>query len=508
MTRAPGIIATFFGLLLASCATQTVRPPAAPATPLPSSGSTPDRIAEARRLLAELKVDEGEEVLEQVIEAPGFERLPTATRYEALLLGANGWLRVNKNQHAYNYLSRAVTLPECTYEDALLDVRVALALDLKPDAVNELTEIAGRWPAQVPDLDMSVVNRVLSAANDLPPGSSLPLLRGLYAGRLKMRSVIEPSWIWRDLTLLLVESNDPSAAAVAAHIANPYVIIGMRSDQRYDALVTAHPELFDVDAADARAAKAAESAAARYPRSLILQLEAIQVTNRRQGYGAMIGRLDALLASVRASQHPEQMFDDYSTQYSWLLDLRAQTLQHLGRGDEAIRQMEEAAAQLESGRENISQTINLAMMDCRQGRGTEALQAIGRLKAEPSAYGRMLVEQARLRASILLGDAGQTERSLDYMRQHRGDAESPFLTALILANRLDEAAEVIKQHLRDPQRRADELMSMQHFKSGYSTPIQVQFGARDSLVRDRPDVQAEVEKVGRIATYDLLGPNG
>ncbi|HEX3848378.1 MAG TPA: hypothetical protein VHV81_13435 [Steroidobacteraceae bacterium] len=463
-----------------------------------------EQIAEARHLLAELKIEEGEAVLTRLIDAPGFARLPSATRYDALALGVNGWLSARKYQLAYGYSSRMVMLPECTYDDAVLGVRIALAASLKPDAVNEMTAVVRRWPGRVGGTDPRLMSSVLRAGYKLPHGATLPLLQALYAAHWKVDGEMEPSGAWRDLTLLLLEKEDPSAADVAARVTDPYVLIGMRSDKRFDGVIARAPERFDVDAAVALEARQADALAAGSPRSLRLRTLPIETLRRRRRYREMVAALDSLLAEIRSSDHPQERYADFGAQYAWVLNERARALEHLGRYDEAVTQLTEATGSPEDGQKNVSQMINLAHLYCRLGRPQEALDTIRRLEATPSDYGLMEEELVRLRAAVELGDSAQTDRSLDYMNRHHADAEIVYSYALVIANHLDEAAEAIKRVLRDPDLRDSELLDLQHYGSKPQTPAaQREIEARIRSVNERPDVRAEIDKVGRVATYDI-----
>ena len=60
------------------------------------------------------------------------------------------------------------------------------------------------------------------------------------------------------------------------------------------------------------------------------------------------------------------------------------------------------------------------------------------------------MERVRLDVATQEGDAAQVERSLSYLRAHRGEAPMSYLSGLIIANQLDRAAEELRRELLDP----------------------------------------------------------
>jgi hypothetical protein len=96
----------------------------------------------------------------------------------------------------------------------------------------------------------------------MPNGAALALLQALYGAHWKLKWEIEPSTAWRDLTLLLLgKARLAEAHEVASHVTDVYVLIAMRADRRFDAVIAANQPQFDIEAASEREFHALQAAA-------------------------------------------------------------------------------------------------------------------------------------------------------------------------------------------------------------------------------------------------------
>ena len=155
---------------------------------------------------------------------------------------------------------------------------------------------------------------------------------------------------------------------------------------------------------------------------------------------------------------------------------------------------------------NVDQLINLGDLYCSLERPRDALAAIGSLVAPTSPFGAVQLEFVRLEAAEQLRDTQQIRRSLDYVRAHRADAPSTYVYSLILVSQLDQAARVFIAQLLDKDQRQAALLSVQVFAPVPGTPRDTELEARRRTMVARPDVQAVIQKVGRVESYRLEGP--
>jgi len=118
----------------------------------------------------------------------------------------------------------------------------------------------------------------------------------------------------------------------------------------------------------------------------------------------------------------------------------------------------------------------------------------------------MQAEIVRLDAAVQLGDAEQTAKSLDYIREHRTDAPRTYQQALVLVHQSDTAADWLIELLEDRDQRAAALLSVQDFASLPKTLRQAELGSVRRAIVARPDVQEVIQKVGRIEKYNVGAP--
>jgi hypothetical protein len=481
-----------------------------------SSGSPPrstesaplDIEAQVARSIAEQEKIESADfeqrfaALQKVIEAPSFAGIPSQSQYRQLLLEGELGIALERPRKGYVFIVRAADMPEATLDVRLLQVQTALQLGYKAEAMNGMKLLVQRWPDEVGDLPTGLLEGVLRDSAQVPHGTYSSLLQALYAMHWKLKWDIEPSAAWRDLSLLLHEQGSLSEAIdVASHVNDPYVLIGMRADRRFDALVAALPGEFDIEAAAARQLKDFESASEREPLSLALKSQVIVALANQQHYAAMLAESDSVASAIEATNFPEKLFVDYYEQYAGFLNLRAVALEREGRTEEAAMQFEAAAVG-----NNTSQLINLAGFYCDLGRPADALEPIRRVRGDTSPYGAMLLESVRLDAAVQLGDKGQIAASLQYLQKHAADSPGAYLDGLLSANQLDRAAHVLAVQLLNLDERQDALTRVQDYALPPQTAREMEITSRWREVVARKEVQAAIHKVGRVESYHLEAP--
>jgi tetratricopeptide (TPR) repeat protein len=370
--------------------------------------------------------------------------------------------------------------------------------------VKELAVLAERWPERVADFNADFIGRAVDDTRRLPPHDALALLHALYAAHWKLKGGIEPSAAWRDLALLLLEDNQRAQALeVATHITDPYILIAMRADRRFDSVVAANEAEFDVDAAAERQFHDLEAATDGSPRSLVLQVDEMGVLMHQQHYAGMLAAADSVLAAIRSTNFPERLYVDLADQEPWFLEYRSLALYRMGRWDDAVAQMKDAADLFENHSGNVSQRIDLGELDCELGHPKDALAAIGDIVSPASPFGTMQIEKVRLEAAVQLRDAAQVKRSLAYLRAHRRDSSETYQEALIAADDLDLAARVLTDRLADAGERQEALASVQDYAAEPEGPVAATLDARLRTVIAREDVQTAIKRVGRVERYDL-----
>ena len=495
-------------LALVACGANFPRSAAAAGEPTaaPAPASASQRLDDALGLISKKQFDEGLPALTSVIEARSFASLPSDAQYRALQTAGGVEMGFERWSLARGYMARAAAMPQATADDQLSLITIGGQLHDKATVAGALTALARRWPDRLGEIDEDYLSSTLHAADRLPRGTELALLQALYAANWKLKSDIEPSDSWRDLVLLLVEQGRVAEALeVSARITDPQILVDMRADRRFDVVVAAHPERFDVEAAAARQIEVLQAKNADVPNSLRVKTLLMAALMRRHHAAAALAIADDAITEIRDTNYPERAYADYLAEYGGLLAERAFALLDLGLWDEAVDQLKAAAREFEHDRDNVGAAIDLAEVECDLARPADASSVLAQITAGISPYGAMQVESVRLDVATQNGDSAQVERSLSYLRAHRSDAALTYLSALIVANQLDAAAQELRRQLAEPDTRQEALGSVQTYAPEPATPRDLEMRARWHSVLARHDVETAITHVGRVESYDLEG---
>jgi tetratricopeptide (TPR) repeat protein len=459
------------------------------------------------KLAADHDYVKAQSVIHEVIHAKDFGRLPSAEQYRALTTAAKLAFTLKQPKLDYESRVRLLALPEATADDRMARVRAAYRLRDTGEIIIGLTELVQKSPEKLGELNQGYVfGSLRDAKKTLPHGSTLPLLQALYAAHWKLKWNQEPSNLWEDLALLLLEQNRLAEAIdVASHVTDEYGVISMRADRRFDVVIAANPAQFDAGAALKRNLERYQAEAERAPKSLTPKVAVIDFLMEQQRYGGALAAADGVLVEMRAHADPKQWYDDFGDEYAWLLDSRSRVLRRLGRWDEGLDQLAAASWMLDKSGKNVSQVINLGDLYCELGKPKEALGALVRLGSDVSPYGRMQEAYVRLDAAVQLSDPEQTEKWLAYFKEHRVDAPRTYEDVLLLLNDAEAAAKWLIERLEDKDLRSATLLSIQDYAVPVLTPRQAELQKRRRALLARADVQAEIAKVGRVESYKIEG---
>jgi tetratricopeptide (TPR) repeat protein len=379
-----------------------------------------------------------------------------------------------------------------------------LAVDLKvksQDATLALTQYATRWPSKLGSLPEETISDTIEAAHRTADPHELDLLASLYAARWKPSDALESaSDQWRDLALLLIKAGQPDRAlAVTKDITDPYTMISMHADRRFDAIVKAAPERFDVEkAAEAQLDDLRARAAATQDRLEIANGVAVELLRRNHPEEAL-AVTDQLLKRIGDPTQSSGLVD-VNPEAAWTRNYRAYALRDLGRYDEALAELR-LAARSSDGQVVPLQADNLAQMLYEQKRPDEALEVLATLPAESGAF-RLDLEHDKVCAYAEKGIKDKAGESLAYLREQSNEALDAVSLALLCANEQAELAQLYIRRLRDERFRAETLAYIQHYTPARSEPTWVKtLEARRDEVLQRPDVIAAVNAVGRIETW-------
>ncbi len=458
-------------------------------------------------LISNKELKRGYAALDAVIQGPSFGTLSSDDRYRALSAAGGVAAELEHTKEGYAYSLLASDMPQATADDWELRLDGANQLKLTVDVIHSLTALARRWPDRLADYKDEFIYRTIWNAKEQPENSAqlLELTRTLFDVKWKSDQLVEPSRIWRDLTLALIEKGRVDAAIeVTERITDPYDVIAMRIDNRFISVVRARPENFNVDGATARRIKELEAAADALPKKLSWRRYVAELLRQQGHYSAALGALDSLISEVASVADAKGYYEDYDDEWVWVLNDRAIALERLGRWEEAEHQYLQAGLLRERGGTNVSQRINLAQTYCSWGQPEKALKSLEPIEAgSTSPYGSMQIYIVRLVAGLQLSNQKMADAALAAMALHRKDSESTYERALLETNHLDEAAALLIARLADRKSRQDALLGIQHYAQWAAPEHTKELDARWRSVIERPSVAASIAKVGSLETYRL-----
>jgi hypothetical protein len=472
----------------------------------PGPVAATDPLSDARKLITEKNWPKALATLRSLIEGRAFNTLTLEVQYRALSSAGRVAVDHGPPKLGYEYLGRVLSMPQAEYGDWLGRLRAADELGKEDDSVAALTALMQRWPDHIGEFNPDYILKVINDARKLRSGARLSLLQALHDAHWKLKWDVEPSTVWRDLALLLIDKNRiTDALEVAGHVTDVYVLISMHADRRFDTMVAENPELFDVAAAAEREFHKFQALAEKTPQSLELRSRVIELLIRQQHYEGALAASDSILLDIRSTNFPGKLFQDFDEKNAAFLSLRALALQRVGRWDEAAAQLSEASVVLRKDNSEVDQLIDLGDLYCSLGRPNEALSTINKVGARTSPYGAMQLEAVRADAAYQLSDLKQVERSLQFLRVHRADAPGAFVNALISVNRLDGATRELVFELMDSERRQEALLNVQTFAAAPGTPRDLNWDSRRREVITKSAVQEAIRKVGRVESYTMEG---
>lgn len=503
-------------LLACACVTERatappgsqVTAPAAPAKAATSSAS--EQLHQAQALAAAAKWQDVDTALRGVIDTDQFEQLSLSEQHFALALAGYAAQARGEPQRALALIQRACAMAETDARDWMIRVDAANAVGNFKDASFALTTLAERWPEQLAHAQIQAealgIDPIQQTLSRLGAGNSdsdrYTLLNALRRVPFAPEAANASSW-WRDLAVLQLARGEPaSAAQTLDRISDPRVAIGICADKRFDDVRSALGGRLEIAAVAQRSMQEAMLRVQDSPNLLKpmnrladLLVDSLQFQQALQVTDSAIERQDT---------QGRGAWSDYDLQYAWTLEIRAQALSELGREEAALTQFE-AASRAESSADKVSHIINLAEAYNEAGRPREAMKTLQRMSpAQASPFGVMAFRLEQFSADLQLHDQSGADRALAFLREHQNDAVGVYQEALLYADRPEEGAALLISRLADEKQRSAALEAVQSYTDGVEPPLVLKKHRRWQALIDRPDVQQEILRVGRVDRYALL----
>ncbi|MFA6985115.1 MAG: hypothetical protein WC213_02760 [Arenimonas sp.] len=407
-------------------------------------------------------------------------------------------MRLGDNPRARDQFARATQLDPEDSDNWVRLAKLEYELHDHEAAAATMTRYARTWPELVDD-EQDFVFDVIRKVDGQP---RLDLLQTLFDNRWDPKP-LGASDLWFQLALSRVLRDEPEMArAVIARITWPEMLIRLRSDKRFDALVDREAPQFNVERAASRRVDDLQVRLILDPTKLQNAVELSYAMLTEGMDEAVLDLTDSVLESIAADPGESPFID--ADRRPWIINNRSIALRHLGRIDESLAELERAAKLAEDGHDNVSQVLNLSHLYCGLGRPDDALAAIAKTGSRVSGFGSMEQVAAKLCAAVLKGDQDGAAQALTYLREHREDNQNSYLWALIWANQMDEAAKSVIERLASQDDRDQMLYDMQDFIEPNALPAHVQLNERWHQLMVRDDVRKALDEVGRRQRYEII----
>lgn len=426
------------------------------------------------------------------------------SRVDFLWETANCAYRLDKYDVAFKYADRAAALDPNSEWPQVIRLYFGLRYE-RPDASLDALQVLSRIaPERVREIELEMVGELLRAARKLDSQGGRSL--AAYAALARAKYVPEPPNHDDFLRMghgkwLLQRGRVEDARRVLDGIVDVDSVIEMRVDRRFDPLRDDHAFEAQLDVAAAIRKDIVRSRAAMQadPRSLEAVYLHGSVLDGALRDAEGLALVDKALARDAADP---AAFADADQYRNWVVNLRGYFLYGLGRADEGRAALVKAAGLEERGEVNVSNIINLGGFLIDEGRAAEAVALLPRI-GTPSPYGQGWIEAIRSCAGVQLKDEKLRTAGLEYLKAHEADNPGAYSRALLCSNDIDGAAALMIRRLEDGEKRVDALLALQVMPDAGrgKLPFAMTLHARRAALRDRADVRAAVDKVGRIERF-------
>jgi beta-barrel assembly-enhancing protease len=435
-----------------------------------------------------------------VISDSAFSSLEESTRHAALALAVQLDLKTGNFEQAQQLARRATSMPQQSVDDWKNRLTASTRMKDVRDEAESLTVIAQRWGRDSSMLPDSLVRRVVRDAGRTEfQDVRFGLLKALYDLRWRPAGGWSAESWWVDLCAMLLDrQQQDDAIQVAAIVDSPRNVIAFRAVRVFRPLLKSKLVKSDARQAAHDELDALRTAVHQKPRSLMAlhPLLGVLVNSRADAEAlALIGDAERRIDVTGGGGAP---YDDMG-RFSYILDEKSRALWHMGRYDEAVRELQRAVA-LPNRSDSISQNIDLALLLCALDRPDEALPQLPP-EDKASAYEKMLIALVRLSAAVERGATDEQDKPLEYLRSHQADGPAILQSGLLRAGAVDEAERVLLSRLHDPLQRISALVAAQIYFEPPEPPRAAQWNADELALMQRPSIRAAVSEFGTIDRY-------
>jgi len=390
--------------------------------------------------------------------------------------------------------------------------------DIAVDALQRLNKISSD---EIHSLKLAPLKKIYTDIHRLNRGDELryAFLRVLYESRYSPPNLFENSdEFMLSYARMAADRGDTNGLKdIVLGLTEPGYIMQVRIDRRFDVIRQdgSLESFLDLEAATERDIVRIGRLVDEHPnmlRGYVEYSEAYQAAGRHKEALAVI---EPIALRVRAPGGRDE-FIDADTAESWALERYAFALSRLRYSEQSEAIHAESAAIPENEHENVSQRLNYASDLLDSGEFAEVLVITAEMEhAATSAYGRMWVHALSVCAITM----GEYERDysdhITYLIDHELDNSRALIQTYLCMNDLSAAANALIRRLQSREQRISALTSLQYSKKKKRSHADAEsdlqshvvsdeidpgheLHRRFDLLRDRRDVRAAANAVGRI----------
>ena len=437
------------------------------------------------------------EAMDAVLKDPGVGALARPKHAEVLLLASFVYSQCNRLDDAVKQAQASAAL-ERTPNAVMMIASWSEQAGKNDESAEALVAFAREWPKDTALHTMQTVWSNFRAWSDAP-AKQRAFLQALFDARFNPKDA-DASELWFELARLHLDAGDVAAAKrVAAEVKGLTSAAKMRVDRRFDPVLADAPQLGDYKAQAARLLESLRAKQAAAPRAMPLRTAIAEEMVLLGDYAGALEFVDGTLADVRGAKE-----DEWEARYHATFMLRARASANLRQGkmQPAIEDLEMASMFVAPGSVDFPRLM-LAEQLCDMGRPKDA-EAAADIEVEEPRFLANVRQVLRVCAATGLGDAARARKLTDALRATVGPGERELLlTAYLYLGDVDAAARLYIDMLDNPAERNEMLLWAQ--KDRRLEPMPGIAGYRrtfDAMVA-RPDVQAALQKYGRVLEWDI-----
>jgi tetratricopeptide (TPR) repeat protein len=469
-----------------------------------------DLVEKGRAALVAEKPADAMKLIEKAIATPGFINTPPELQYFALMLGSYAAEGIEDKARAHELLVAATRFPDADAELWTRRAGAAANTGKWEDAAAALTTVAKKWPKELKNDEYHawLVNKISRELGKKPElrQPRMDLLNALFEAGYKMRYGTEPSHLWLVIATDALDRQDlKRAREVARRITNSSTLVAMRIDKRFDALTSAEPKLFDIQAAAQREASEMKKAVAENPKSLGAVVQYGYALYALGKFEELLTLANSTIATVDKSSAKDPPYEDLDDNLNWIYNHKSNALRAIGRNDEAAATLATWEASKRNHDDSVSQAINLGFFYNELGRPEDALKAVAKLKVGQamSEYGSTQCQYVRFQAYQQLGKESEAREIVAWMREHQADSKETAQDTMLEAGDADGAAVLMLARLNDADDRAGTLASIQTYAQTPRTERQQKLDALVETLLARTEVAAAIAQYGRREKFPI-----